>query len=156
VTPTTPLLPGSTFEIAYPFVQETVWLSDDEGPSVPVLSWRPGTLRRGVSHADEWHQAEGMGTQLLTVISTHRPGGRYQERVFYTQQWRSPDGKVFGKRTLRVCGVRKFRGLLHGFRFPYSLPGEPSPEAVQQAEYDEFMAAMYAEEAARESVVLTH
>lgn len=64
--------------------------------------------------------ADAMGAQVITVVSVHRPG-RFPTRVFYTRQWRDPDGKLFGKGNLRVLSIHHFRTLTRGYRHEFRL-----------------------------------
>lgn len=67
--------------------------------------------------ADDW------GHMLITEI--HRvsiPG--FEDRIFYTRQWRGPDGETFGKRGLRCKGARAFKQMLKGWRHTFYLNGE--------------------------------
>lgn len=109
--------PGQTFAVRYPFCLEDFTVQDFDG-AYTVQSWRPG-VRRIENVREEW-VADGEGQQLLTVVSTHKPG-TYQERVFYTRQWADPDGKIFGKTRLMHCTMRKFCGLIHAYRYAYAL-----------------------------------
>ena len=104
---------GETYEVDYPFVRCTFSEWDEEGCH-SVKSWRPGCEY----DVDDWGNAgaycNGMGKQLLTVVSVHKPG-KYPTRIFFTRQWRDPDGKAFGKGSLRICTLEKFRRLAKGF-----------------------------------------
>ncbi len=116
---------GDVIDIPYPFVRETVSLpsDDSEGPiSYEAETWRPGT-RPGAHEMC----ADGMGKQLLWVISVHKPG-TFPTRVFYTRQWRDPDGRQFGKGGLRVLSIGAFRALCRGFRHPFGI-ATTTPEA---------------------------
>jgi hypothetical protein len=129
----------------YPFVRSTVTFSGEEGP-YEVQGWRPGTLTQEFVSSTSDPLAHGEGKQLLTIVTVCPLPGRYQDRVFYVQQWEDPDGKRFGKKQVRICGIQKFGALLRGYRYPYALPGRPSPWGVQQAEDDAALHASYAEE----------
>ena len=93
-----------------------------------VKSWRPGV---------EWEQddeyaahgvAEALGEMLLTVVDIHKPG-RFPTRVFYTRQWKDPNGKVFGKAGLRITTLDAFRRRLRGYMHEFWLDGEKQPNA---------------------------
>ncbi len=108
---------GEVFQHSYPFVRTTHTEWDDEG-SAEVPTWKPGVSREGEGTA----YADGIGGQIVTVISTHKPG-RYPMRVFFTRKWRDPSGKVFGKTACRVLSLQAFRTLVGGFRHPFELDG---------------------------------
>ena len=58
--------------------------------------------------------ADATGEMILTVVSTHKLGAA--ERVFYTRQWRDPDGKVFGADSkLRITSSAGFTMLTRGY-----------------------------------------
>ena len=120
-----PLIEGSEHAVAYPFILESVDIFEDDGEGgarpVKSFSWRPGTNMEPNGSGEEYYQtAHGMGSQILTVVSTHKPG-KYPERVFFTRQWRDPTGKIFGKAKLRVTTSAAFRALLRGFRYPFEV-----------------------------------
>lgn len=106
---------GETHSVRYPFAREEVELCDG-----PATGWRPGC--RSVQNYDDFDFiADGHGEMLLTVVSTHKPG-KFPERVFYTRQWKDPDGRVFGKGALRNTTAGNFRKLLRGYRHEYEQP----------------------------------
>lgn len=115
---------GEVIEVPYPFVRDTFMTheADEEGGSFgsEIPTWKPGTCNVGVGDEEYGSVADGMGAQLLQVISVHKPG-RFPTRIFYTRQWRDPDGKTFGKGSLRVLSVGGFRSLARGFRHHYQL-----------------------------------
>lgn len=116
---------GATYEVRYPFMREKVSLppDDPEGGYYETMSWRPGALLGEDLHSSRVHgKADGEGAMLLKVVAVCPLGGRYQARVFYTRQWRGPDGKLFGKSTaMRVCTLEKFRRISRGYRFGYEV-----------------------------------
>lgn len=121
--PESDLQPGQVFEVAYPFIKDEVQLFDEDG-SYKTMAWRPGTYQepdgpygeRTISFAD------GEGTMILTVVQTVTfPGTKYRERVFYTRQWRDPDGQTFGKRDLKVKGKGAFMAMAEKFRYEYEI-----------------------------------
>lgn len=122
-----PIAEGSTFNFPYPFVKE---LYDDGDPDGgPSLSWRPGVrfenrVIRGDGGFDEVYDAvaDSIGRQVVTVISTHKPG-TFPMRVFYTRQWIDPLGREFGKGKLHIKSIAAFRHLIqgwHGERFTFA------------------------------------
>lgn len=114
----------STFEVPYPFVQESVCLRflDELGSSCgDVVTWRPGARAEQVDEGESAWVSDGWGHMILTVVSTHKPGGRYHERVFYVRQWKDPDGLVFGKDHLRVTTMQAFKRLLKGHRYASTI-----------------------------------
>ena len=117
---------GQCVEVPYPFVLEEIETFDADGPC-KAMSWRPGvrfhsrTVRTwGDAHDVVDSLADGIGKQIITVISTHKPG-RYPLRVFYTRQWQAPNGKVFGKSACRVSSITAFRSLVRGYRHDFNL-----------------------------------
>lgn len=122
------LEPGMVIEVRHPFIRSTYTVMEEDC-DYEIPCWCPGTKRRdGGAFTD---QADGEGQQILTVVSLHTPG-TYPERVFYTRQWRDPDGKVFGKRALQSCSRRKFATMCHAYRYPYCVPGRPTPEEEEE------------------------
>lgn len=115
---------GDIFTVDYPFVKEAVTLFDGEGHT-ETLSWRPGITYENVLPEDVAAFADGMGKQILTVVSVHKPG-RYPTRVFYTRAWVNPEGVIFGKSKLHIATLEKFRRISAGFMvrhrgFSYTL-----------------------------------
>jgi len=114
-----------TFTVEYPFIR-CIGSEWGEDGTVYFLSWRPGIDYRMIGyHGDDSEEyANAMGKMHLTVVSTHKPG-RYPERVFYTRQWESPDGKRFGKAGLKIATTYKFKRLCRGYLIEFVLaPGE--------------------------------
>ena len=112
---------GQTFEAPYPFVRGeiTVWdeLNEERRDRA---TWNPGVEYEPVRPDDSEAVCDGIGAVIYTVVATFKPG-RYPARVFYTRQWRSPDGEGFGKPNLRVAVASQFRRLLSGYRHEYRL-----------------------------------
>lgn len=122
-----PFIPGATFTVRHPFIRDTYTDMDAEG-GWTVPCWRPGTIHAHRTYdCGEVYFAHGEGSQVLSVVSTHKPG-KYPERIFYTRAWMDPDGKVFGKGKLRCATVQTFAGLVHGYRYPYEVVS-PKEEA---------------------------
>jgi hypothetical protein len=121
--------PGAFIEVAHPFVLEEYSGFDEDGP-LKRMSWRPGVRFEMIGPEDSGSFADGIGKQVLTIISTHKPG-RYPERVFYTRQWVSPDGHQFGKTKLRIITAAAFRTIIKGYRHRYEMP--PCQLALQVA-----------------------
>ena len=128
---------GRTYTVApFPFKRET-YLSPEDGSDVvswasgTAVSWAPGVRFEPMPPYGENAEAvaDGEGAMLLTVVSLHKPG-RYPTRVFYTRQWRDPDGKVFGDTKLRVTVVSAFRRRLTGYLHEYRVE---QPEAASCA-----------------------
>ena len=112
--------PEAVFEVDYPFVLEE-WTEYTIGGPQILPSWRPGI--RNEMYGPEGSSeliADGMGKQVLTVVSTHKPG-RYPERVFYTRKWLDPSGKSFGVTKLRITTKTNFLRLLRGYRYEFEL-----------------------------------
>lgn len=106
---------GKTYEVRYPFVRSVYDYHDGEGVCTDE-SWRPGfeySANKSEDGADP--AADQWGKALYTVIDVHKPG-RFPTRVFYTRAWQDPDGKRFGKGTLRMVTMEKFNRMLKGMR----------------------------------------
>lgn len=127
-----PLFAGIFFEVPHPFCWEEASRpgDDPEGPAtIYFMSWRPGTRDGPPEPPDGGGMipvADGMGLQILTVVSVHKPG-RYPARVFYTRKWRDPAGHEFGKPALRMKTVSAFTRLRRGWRHEYELSGSGRP-----------------------------
>lgn len=135
IAPPIPLIVGETYRAWHPFTQgEYLDCLDFEDPASggtfappkPSLTWVPGFRFEpcggyGEDTVEAW---DGEGVQLRTVISLHKPGPTYPERVFYVRQWRAPNGRVFGKTGLRVAVSPVFRRWLRGERWPAYSPAK--------------------------------
>lgn len=120
---------GSVFAFPYPFVREEVELFDEEGP-VKHKTWCPGVRWANVYPDDSEAIADGVGEQIVCVVDVHKPG-KYPTRVFYTREWKSPDGKTFGKRGLRIKTMDAFRRLVSGYRFAYRVERDIEAQRLQ-------------------------
>lgn len=114
-----PFKVGAEIEIGHPFVRET-YRGYDEGGSFERLSWRPGIRHEMIAPDDSEAVADGIGTQIVTIISIHKPG-RYPARVFFTRRWRDPDGHEFGKGKLHIMTSGALRARTKGYRHRYRL-----------------------------------
>lgn len=127
---------GEIFTVPYPFVRDVYVDHDYDGEGWQEIerpTWKPGT--RIETHArycghgeyDEYSQcaADGMGSQILTVVGVYQPPS-YPTRVFFTRCWRDPDGKEFGKvGKLRILAVSAFVALTRGYRHRFFM-SEPA------------------------------
>lgn len=121
---------GQTITVAYPFVRDRYVKIDEHGYN-ETPTWKPGcryeeTYNR-YGEPDYDVVADGMGSQILTIIDIHKPG-KYPERVFFTIAWISPDGKKFGKSKLRIMTTEAFKRRASGFMshdlfFKYRISG---------------------------------
>jgi hypothetical protein len=112
---------GSVYAFRYPFVLESVTVDYDEGGPIEGLSWRPG-VRFEQDGPDSFESvADGDGLCEFTVVSIHKPGPRYPERVFFTRRFQDPAGKWFGKPDLRVTTLQTFSRRIKGYRYAYSV-----------------------------------
>lgn len=98
---------GAVFEVRYPFKRTTFTQWDEDGSS-KISSWAPGWYSEPAGPESEIPAWDGEGAEIRSVISVHKPGN-YPARVFYTRQWRDPNGNVFGKPGLRMTTVTAFR-----------------------------------------------
>lgn len=120
-----PIAAGQTFEFPYPFIRDDITEYDYDAEAdivteTKIPSWRPGVRFESDGQGDMDTLADGVGRQIVTVVSVHKPG-RYPERVFYLRRWVSPDGKGFGKSRLMVKTSVAFRALISGYRYAYEV-----------------------------------
>lgn len=101
---------GDVFTLRYPYIRCTY---ED------TLGWKPGT--KPYYAGDLYEEADGEGFVEYTLISLHKPADKYPMRVFYTRRWIDPDGLSFGKTRLYVAVLSKFKRLLQGFRYEYTI-----------------------------------
>ena len=115
------LSPGQVFTFAYPFVRSTFTEFDEDGTSEHPC-WKPGVRQEGVPPTGEevLQIADAIGEQSVTVVGTFKPG-KFPERVFYTRKWIDPDGRTFGKNSLRITTVQGFRNLRRGYRHDFEF-----------------------------------
>lgn len=117
------IMEGQIWTPDYPMVWAEYTVYSDEGPFVRK-TWSPGVrweFTDPFGGSDAF--ADGVGKQILTVVSVHKPG-KYPERVFYTRKWQDPSGKVFGKPGLRITTTQNFRILAKGYRHSFQLKQE--------------------------------
>lgn len=119
--------PGAEIEIAHPFSREEYHGFDEDGP-FKRMSWRPGTRIEPIYPDDAEEVADGIGTQIFTIISIHKPG-RFPARVFFTRRWRDPQGNEFGKSKCHIKTVSALRTRCRGYSVPFRLI-EPHHNAV--------------------------
>lgn len=114
---------GDELRVKYPFVVVTYTAFDEEGCR-DVRGWAPGcdSVRTAYDYEsdDVCYYAAAEGEMILTVLSTHKIPGR-SEYVFYTRQWKNPDGKVFGKGNVRIKTMRAFKNICEKFRYSYVI-----------------------------------
>jgi hypothetical protein len=112
---------GQRCEVVYPFIFDKTPSGYEEcGAPYDEGRWKPGVVWELVVPDDSEAVANGVGKQILTVVSVHKPG-RFQTRVFYTQAWIDPDGRTFGKNACRVMTLEKFRRRSRGYAIPFVL-----------------------------------
>lgn len=128
--------PGAVVEVRpFPFLRHKASVLDD-GEWDEVACWKPGTefeathryLGHGEYTDDTTCVAHGEGALRLHVVSIHRPG-RYPTRVFYRREWVDPDGKVFGRPSLKVCVLSMFRRLATRYAHEYVVRDKPAEQA---------------------------
>lgn len=110
---------GDAIEFPYPFIRVEFEQWNEEG-SYNVPSWQPGVRHELMGYGDALAVADGIGKQMINVISIHKPG-KYPERVFYTRRWETPEGKLFGKHKLMAKTTPAFRRLVSGYGYEYEL-----------------------------------
>lgn len=122
---------GKTYSVRYPFVLEEVELPPDDPEATQmatVKSWRPGVEWEQQDEGQACGVAEAIGEMLLTVVDVHKPG-RFPTRVFFTRQWKDPNGRVFGKGALRIMTLDAFRRRMRGYLHEFWIDGERQPNA---------------------------
>lgn len=113
---------GQSHVVEYPFSRDQYDEYDGE-EVVTAPTWRPGVMFDTDNYGNTETFADALGAMVLRVVDVFKPG-HYPERVFYTRQWRDPDGKLFGKPKLRITTAQNFKVLLRGYRHPFDLPEE--------------------------------
>lgn len=112
--------PGAMIEIGYPFVLIEREGKENPNPESDQWKWRPGVRSVPVYPDSSDDFADGMGTLVVTIVSTHTPPG-WPERVFFTKTWRTPEGFEFGRRKLHTLPRPAFTTLCRGFRHRFEL-----------------------------------
>ena len=112
--------PGAVFELDHPFTRERSMVGWDDEGAMYANSWCPGVRFEPIGPEESGAFADGVGKQILTIVSTHRPG-KYPLRIFYTRQWIAPNGKRFGKDNLHIRAIQSFRQLIKGYRYTYEI-----------------------------------
>jgi hypothetical protein len=105
---------GETYERWTAFIQEDVSLPDIEtGGHSTVKSWRPGVRWVNVYPDSGRPVWDGEGAELRRIVAvTAIDGGGV--RILYRRQWRKPDGRLFGKQTVRMTTPSGFSSWLSG------------------------------------------
>lgn len=113
---------GQVVSFKYPFTRVMASTYNGKTNTIKCFpSWRPGLWQRDDRpYGDISYWADEMGEQVLTIVSTHKPGG-FPERIFFTRKWKSPNGKMFGKNRCCVLAISAFKGLLHGYRHEFEI-----------------------------------
>lgn len=133
-----PINVDQSYDIVFPFLVTTfspLPESDGEGGvSFPEEreTWRPGWAPYANQYT-EGSYCHGWGREFRKVVSIHKPG-RYPERVFYTRLWLDPDGRAFGKGSLRMTTTAAFKSWASGARYDGVFPEIelwPRPTAEQ-------------------------
>jgi len=136
--------PGTEYRGPYPFLLQKMQRWDQTkgqfGEMVDYVGWRPGCRFETVSGEyteEQVADCDGEGEIMLSVVSIHRPSKKYPERVFFTRQWRAPDGLIFGKTKLRVLTKAAFVRRCKGwFATPYDRGDWQTLKAKLQIEID--------------------
>ena len=133
----TELIPGKEYRVTFPFVTEkidmggyckaaTESLARPSSLSISSCSdvdgsWKPGVRWVPCSPEDYEAVADAEGVMILTVVDTHKPPGRYAERVFYTRKWIDPDGVEFGHDRLLIISKGAFSRRASGYYHEYRI-----------------------------------
>jgi len=116
---------GDVFERAHPFT----WVEEGSGENA-FERWRPGAWNIDSAGEDVLTSCTALGKVKFVVISTHRPPG-YQERIFFTREFTTPDGSRYAPARLMNCIARKFRKDVAAFPFAFDVEepnyGNPQP-----------------------------
>lgn len=130
---------GDMFTVAYPFSRVVFddMTADVSGVGYTrSVTWKPGA-DGGYSYnphsSNDYLLADGEGAMILTVVSVHQPG-RYPTRVFFTRQWRDPDGRTFGKNKLHVVTAEKFRRISTRFGHDWKVEDRGRDAVLAAAE----------------------
>lgn len=119
---------GQVIEVLrYPFILTKFFVHDPDSPhgGFEDEGWTPGCDKDKAENGQEWDfSADGLGAMVLEVVKIVALPGSFQTRIFYVRQWRDPDGKVFGKRRLRVTTKSAFSKIAKGYRHDFYLDGE--------------------------------
>ena len=126
------------FTTPFPFIADTYTQMNYDGGrpyETEEETWRPGVrwedrpdprAARSEYPGEYSHiqvpECDAIGEIIITVVSRYRPPG-FQERVFYTRQFRDPDGKTFGKGKLFCVTANTFKRRKKGWWLdqPYQL-----------------------------------
>lgn len=106
--------PTGTISVPWPFYRAKL---DDQFESW----WIPGHEVGYDQHGNERRCADGMGEMTLTVVHVCDLPKPYRPRVFFTRQFRAPDGRLFGKRGLCVAGIAAFTRMAAGYAYPVEI-----------------------------------
>ena len=121
--------PGSTYRVDCPFVRATIHkFFPDEGEVTEIETWNPGIRYDEVGPEDSEPVTDGWGYVIYKIVDTHKLPAPYHARAFFIRTFETPDGNVFGKRSLRVMTVRALRRRLQGPLVPGMLA--PSRESA--------------------------
>lgn len=114
---------GQVISTPYPFIREEVELPCDDGPGTyKTISWRPGVRFEPDGTGQGYDAvADGVGAHALEVVSIHHPGPKRRRYVFYVRQWKTPDGKIFGRKNLRITTLAAFTQRARGYRHRYEV-----------------------------------
>lgn len=109
---------GEIIVVKYPFVRHIY--SPPHPDDLDEMCWRPGVRLENVGPESCESVADGEGQQVFTVVSIHKPG-KYPTRVFYTRKWIDPDGKTFGKGSLKMISANAFLRRISGYWNEYKV-----------------------------------
>jgi hypothetical protein len=113
---------GAMTYVPYPFVRV---VHTEHWTETQVPGWRPGTEIEYVdlhpSEGESYGVAHGTGWMRLREVGCSDMSGSWQPRVFYVRTWVDPDGKEFGKCTLRHATAATYARLQVGYRHPFRL-----------------------------------
>lgn len=115
----------------------------EHGAPFDVGAWTPGFRAAFSPPGDARPVCDGYGEVIYTVVDYHILPKPYPARVFYTRQFKDPDGKVFGKSKLRVTPVYTFWKLCNVSLWP--TIGQKIPLAETEADFIDQLSNMQLE-----------
>jgi len=120
------------------YIEDWTEVGYDGTPDRQCTRWVPKTRIENIGepgYGDVEFYADGIGKRVIEVIDVHKPG-RFQTRVFYRQTWIDPEGKSFGKNSLRIEGIASFESRLRGWRYRFdrwSISGAGTAGGIMEA-----------------------
>lgn len=102
--------PGAYFERPWPFYKTPTILGGE--------TWKLGA-RRDELEGDLVADADG--TAIYKVVSIHKPGPKFQTRVFFTKEFKDPERVSCGREKLCCETIGRFKKRLSNCLIVYEL-----------------------------------